>query len=100
MTTENNDEEMQEIAQATAEGVLDVLQILVISLANSGHLDTADFSRLLIDWRQSHTEPDSMQQAVVDRVLTMLVDKPDVLTRRLEMRLVKDETHDEPPNPA
>lgn len=100
MTTENNDEELTALAQETAEGVLDVLQILVISLANSGHLDTADFSRLLVDWRQDHTESESMRQAVVDRVLAMLVDEPEVLTRRLSMQLVQDESHDATKNPA
>lgn len=100
MVNESGEEEMIRLAQDTAEGVLSVLQILVISLAKSGHLDTADFSLLLAGWRNDNTDKDSMQQAVVDRVLMMLVDDHEALTRRLEMKLVKGKSHDEPPNPA
>lgn len=86
--TNNSDELTPEHAVDVADGVMQVLQVLVVSLGTQGVLDTAHFARLLTDWRTNHTEGGSFGQVMVDRMLTMLVDEPEVLVRRASMRVV------------
>ncbi len=70
------------------DGVMQVLQVLVVGLIRTGALDPTEYARLLLDWRRSHVAPESVQQAVVDRMLDMLSERSDVLIRRSEIRAV------------
>ncbi|KFK92775.1 MULTISPECIES: hypothetical protein [unclassified Serratia (in: enterobacteria)] len=70
------------------EGVMSCLQVLVICLGKSGHLDTAEYTRLLAEWRLQEAPPESITEALIDRMLAMLVDEPEVLLRRMSMQLL------------
>lgn len=86
------------MALDAVEGLIQALQILVMCLGKSGQLDTAEYARLLADWRLAHVPPDSMQEAVLDRMLSFLVDEPEVLLRRLSLQVVQGESHGQMPN--
>lgn len=70
------------------EGVMSCLQMLVVCLGKSGQLDTAEYARLLAELRLKETEPDSITEVLIDRMLGMLVEEPDVLLRRLSMQVL------------
>jgi len=73
------------------DGVMQTLEVLVMCLGKAGQMDTAEYARLLTDWRSQHVGPGSMQEAVIDRMLGLLVDRPDVLVRRAAIRLAAAE---------
>ncbi len=77
-----------------SEGVMEVLQVLVVALAATGALDTAEYARLLAEWRQAHTANGSLQAVFMERMLAVLVDDPGPLMRRAMMRLVSEDAAD------
>jgi len=70
------------------EGVMQLLQVLVLALGKTGQLDTAEYARLLADWHNQQIEPDSLQDVLFQRMLGMLVDQPEVLLRRTGFQLM------------
>lgn len=85
---EANNDEMHRALMDLNEGVLATLQVLIVALGKSGALDTDEYCRLLTDYRLKHVEDDSMQAAVIERVLHMLVQEPvEVLLRRAAMHV-------------
>ena len=84
--------EQDDPALEAVDGVLKVLQVLVLRLGQSGVLDSSEYARDLLSYRTQEA-PDSIQAAVIDRMLDMLVDRADVLLRRAEIHAV-------PPSPA
>lgn len=91
-----NQQETESFMLETVEGLMSLLQALVIALSKQGKLDTADYARLILDMRQQMVEPDSYQDVLFQRMLQMLVEgDPQVLMRRWEMHLVP--TGKEPP---
>jgi hypothetical protein len=73
------------------EGVMTLVQLLVLSLQRQGLLDTQAFAQDLLAFRKDAVTcpPESMCCAVMDRMLELLVsDRPDVLLRRAQIRVV------------
>ncbi|ECW1082306.1 hypothetical protein F3U23_17425 [Salmonella enterica] len=70
------------------DGVMTCLQILVWCLRDAGQLDADKYACLLADFRLNKTSPDSMQGVIIDRMLSGLVDDPEVLLRRLSMKVL------------
>lgn len=70
------------------EALMQMLQQLVISLVESGKLDPTDYAARLAAWHTSCSQPGSLEEAQVWRMLSMLVDDPDVLLRRSAFRVV------------
>ena len=71
------------------DGMMKLLQGLVIALQQSGSMDTAYYARLLVSMRGDE-KANSMQEALIDRMLMMLVDDPQTLVRRMAIRAVPD----------
>lgn len=74
------------------EGVMQLLQVLVIALGKAGQLDTAEYARLLADWHHQQIQPGSTQDVLFQRMLGMLVDQPEVLLRRTGFQLMQAES--------
>ena len=55
--------------------------MLALTLARSACWTSPTHARLLTDIRAEQTEEGSTERVIVDHVLTMLVDRLDVLTR-------------------
>ena len=83
-------DELAQLVLETADGLTTALQLLVMSLAQTGHMDDRHYARLLADYRNTECPGDSMKADVLDRLLGMLADDPQVLRRRLAMQLVRD----------
>ncbi len=79
----------QDLALEGIEGVMQLLQVLVLALGKTGQLDTAEYARLLADWHHKQIEPDSLQDVLFQRMLGMLVDQPEVLLRRTGIQLMQ-----------
>jgi hypothetical protein len=78
-----NKAEIQQLTLDGIDGVMGLLQVLVVALGKQGQLDTAAYAHLLLDYRKNLLEPESVQATLVDRMLRMLVDEnPEVLVRR------------------
>lgn len=85
---EANNDEMHRALMDLNEGVLATLQVLIVALGKSGALDTAEYCRLLTDYRLQHVDQATLQATVIDRVLSMMVDEPvEVLLRRAAMHV-------------
>lgn len=83
------------------EGLMQLLQALVLALGKTGQLDTAEYARLLADWHNQQIEPDSLQDVLFQRMLGMLVDEPEVLLRRSRFQLMPAPSlADEPKQPG
>ena len=92
-----NQQETETFIVEAVDGLMSLLQVLVVALSKEGKLDTAEYARLLLDFRQKLVQPDSYQDALFQRMLEMLVEgDPQVLMRRLEMHVVP--TGQEPPH--
>lgn len=90
----------QDLALEGIEGVMQLLQVLVLALGKTGQLDTAEYARLLADWHNKQIEPDSLQDVLFQRMLGMLVDQPEVLLRRTGFQLMQAASPaDEPKQP-
>lgn len=83
----SDEEGSADLALEFCEGVMQVLQVLVVCLGKSGRLDTAEYARLLSNWRETNVDRDSIQEAVIDRMLSMLVDQPEVLAHHMQAHL-------------
>jgi len=71
------------------EGVMTVLQLLVLELDRSGVLNGAQFAKLLLDFRRDQVEEDSMRAVMIDRMLGMFCQEGvEVLIRRHALELV------------
>lgn len=77
------------------DGVMACLQILVWSLRDAGQLDADKYACLLADFRLNKTSPGSMQEVIIDRMLSGLVDAPEVLLRRLSMKVLPADSEDQ-----
>ncbi len=97
MTTENSE---ARLALDGVMGLMKAMHVLTMSLERSGHLDTADYTGLLADCRNTQTEEDSMQREVMDWLLNQLCEESDVLVRRAAFQVVDGGIPDAPPNPA
>jgi hypothetical protein len=87
-----NQQETEACILETAEGLMSLLQALVLALAKQGKLDTGEYARLLLDMRQRMVEPGSYQDVLFQRMLQMLVEgDPQVLVRRWDMHAVPTE---------
>ena len=84
------DEERETFMLETVEGLMSLVQGLVLALAKQGALDTAQYARLLLELRERQQyAPGSYQDVLFQRMLGMLVEgDPDVLVRRWGMRPV------------
>ena len=51
------------------EGLMQLLQALVLALGKTGQLDTAEYARLLADWHNQQIEPDSLQDVLFSECL-------------------------------
>lgn len=96
-TAPDGGEEMN-LSLDAIEGVMQVLQVLVMCLDKQGHLDGGEYAAMLADWRIQHVPPDSLQEAIVDRMIDTLVDDPRALIRRMGM-LLSARQKPEPPTP-
>ncbi|HDX8968289.1 TPA: hypothetical protein RQO16_005384 [Klebsiella oxytoca] len=85
---ENDSEHPNKLLYEGLEGVMACLQILIICLGKSGQLDVSEYTRLLAEWRLNEAPRDSLTEVLLDRMLLMLVEEPDVLLRRLSLQLV------------
>lgn len=86
--SEENEQTSHDIYLDAIEGLMSLLQMLVVSLGRTGKMDTADYARALLDYRD-RLPPDSVAQTLFDRMLDLLVEEgADVLLRRSSMRLV------------
>jgi restriction endonuclease Mrr len=93
-----NQEEMQEFMLESVEGLMAMLQTLVLALAKDQVLDTAKYARLLVEMQEKmgYAE-DSYQVLLIHRMLGMLVEgNPDVLVRRMGMHAVPTEPASDP----
>ncbi len=81
-------------ALEASEGVMEVLQVLVVALASSGVLDAEKYAQLLAEWRQQHTSDGSLQAVFVERMLAVVVDDPRPLLSRAGMRVVTGDSSD------
>lgn len=101
MTTDTNtqDEPLDPSVMALelTEGLLKVIQLLVMCLNRSGALDGAEFARLLADARRELVPEGSLEESILDRVLGSLVDHPEALIRRRGFRLATNEDQDTKP---
>lgn len=89
MEFEDREVSSEELTMDAVEGLMSLLQVLVISLGRTGMLDTADYARLLLDYREQHIARESIAEALIDRMLDSLVKEgADVLLRRHSMRLI------------
>lgn len=79
------------------EGVMTLLQVLVVSLDRSGHLDSADYIQALLSARDELIDKDSIAETLVDRMLDMLVKEgAETLHRRRALHLVRPGVSPEP----
>lgn len=87
-------EEREVFMLETVEGLMSLMQALVLALAKQGSLDTAEYARLLLDLRERQGfEAESYQDVLFQRMLAMLVEgDPQVLVRRWGMRPVPSGT--------
>lgn len=92
-----DEDDLEDPVFDAVDGVMKLLEVLVLTLGKSGALDTGEYARLLTDFRRTQVEPDSVQEAVIDRMLTLLVDRPDVLLRRSAFQLVSESDRDPAP---
>jgi hypothetical protein len=99
MTSENDDGNGR-LALDGVLGLMKAMHVLTMSLERSGQLDTADYTGLLADCRNTQTEQDSMQREVMDWLLNQLCEESDVLVRRAAFQVVNGGSPDEPPNAA
>lgn len=91
-----NQQETETFIVEAVDGLMSLLQVLVVALSKEGKLDTAEYARLLLDLRQKTVQPDSYQDVLFQRMLEMLVEgDPQVLMRRWDMHVVP--TGQEPP---
>jgi len=85
-------EEQETFMLEAVEGLMTLMQALVMALDKSGTLDTAEYSRVLLGMRESLVEPGSLQDVLFQRMLRMLVEgDPKVLVRRWGMHAVPTE---------
>ncbi|EAA7373012.1 hypothetical protein DKU74_20020 [Salmonella enterica subsp. salamae] len=68
-------------------GVMSCLEPLVICLRDSGHLDVDQYARLLAHNRLHYAAPGSVEEVLLDQILALLVDDPDVFLRRMKMKI-------------
>ena len=90
-----NDELAQLVLEAT-DGLMLSMQLLVMSLDQTGHLDRPHLARLLAQARND-LAPDGFQADVLDRFLAFPAEEPEALRRRLAMRVVASPSA--PPTP-
>lgn len=76
------------------DGVMTCLQILVWSLRDAGQLDADKYACLLADFRLNKTHSGSIAGVMIDRMLSGLVDEPEVLLRRLSMKVLPVDNED------
>lgn len=93
-----NQEETKNFMLEAVEGLMSLMQALVMALSKQGNLDTAEYARLLLDLRERQGfEDDSFQDVLFQRMLQMLVEgDPSVLVRRWGMRAVPTEQVPDP----
>ena len=89
----------QDWALEGIEGVMQLLQVLVVALGKTGQLDTAEYARLLADWHHQQIQPGSTQDVLFQRMLGMLVEQPEVLLRRTGFQLMQAENPAGEPRP-
>lgn len=94
------EEESQAFMQESIEGLLNLLQVLVVALGKSGQLDTGEYARLLTDFQNQHMEAGSMQAVLFDQMLALLVDQPEVLKRRMALSVVAQNPVPSPTAPS
>lgn len=76
------------LAQAAAEGQLQLLQLLVMSLVQTGQLDPTDYAARIAAWSAERALPGSVEESQMWRMLSVLVGDPDALLRRAAFRVV------------
>lgn len=91
------EKETQTFMLETVEGLMSLMQALVITLQKQGTLDGAEFARVLLAMRKEMAPEDSYQDVLFQRMLQMLVDgNPEVLVRRWGMHAVPTESQPTP----
>ncbi|EEK8237783.1 hypothetical protein G3Y60_002472 [Salmonella enterica] len=75
-------------AQDVIVGIMSCLEPLVICLRDSGHLNVEQYAHMLADNRLRHVEPGSVEEILLDQILALLVDDPDVFLRRMRMKIL------------
>lgn len=94
-----NKAEIQQLTLDGLDGVMGLMQVLVVALQLQGKLDTAAYARLLLDYRGKLLAPDSIQSTLVDRMLMMLSsESPEVLVRRSSLHLLPTGKTAHPPD--
>lgn len=83
------EEETQTFMLETVEGLMSLMQALVLTLTKQGTLDGAEFARVLLGMREAMVQEGSYQDVLFQRMLEMLVEgDPEVLVRRWGMKAV------------
>ncbi len=88
MTDTQDALEQSRIACGAAEGLMQLMQLLVMSLVQSGQLDPSEFAAHLAAWSTERAEPGSIEESQTWRMLSTLVKDPDALLRRAAFRVV------------
>jgi hypothetical protein len=82
-------EEQETFMLEAVEGLMSLMQALVMTLGKTGALDTEEYARVLLGMRESMVAPGSTQDVLFQRMLQMLVEgDPQVLVRRWGMHAV------------
>lgn len=85
------DEETGELISDGLDGVMTLIQLLVLTLHRQERLDMLAFAADLLAFRKDEAvcPPQSMRAHVIDRMLDMLVeDRSEVLLRRAQIHVV------------
>lgn len=91
------EEETQTFMLEATDGLMKLMQALVLTLTKQGTLDGAEFARTLLSFRQEVLAPDSYQDLLFQQMLQILVeDDPEVLVRRWGMHAVPTEPQPDP----